>query len=63
MRLMIEDYCVRCGICVDTSPDLFEMDEAHEVMRVKFEEIPDSLEKAAVEAAESCAVSAIRIVG
>jgi len=62
MKLMIEDYCVRCGICMDTSPGLFEMDEALEVMRVKFEEIPDPLKKAALEAAESCAVSAIKII-
>jgi ferredoxin len=62
MRLMIEDYCVRCGICIDTSPDLFEMDEANEVIRIKFDPIPESLEAAAKEAAEACAVSAMQIV-
>ena len=62
MKLKIEDYCVRCGICIDTSPDLFQMDEVNDVMRVTFDEIPDALQKAAREAAEACAVSAIQVI-
>jgi ferredoxin len=59
MKLVIEDYCVRCGICVDICADLFELDTVNDVMTVKFDQIPDSLKKAAQEAIEGCAVGAI----
>jgi ferredoxin len=62
MKLIIEDHCIRCGICNDICGDLFEKDEANDVMRVKFDEIPDSLKRCAQEAFEGCAVAAIRIV-
>ena len=62
MKLMIEDFCIRCGICIDTAPDLFERDDVKDIMRVKFDDIPDSLKGLAREATDSCAVSAIRII-
>jgi ferredoxin len=62
MKLVIEYFCVRCGICIDTAPDLFERDDANDVMVVKFDDIPDSFKGAAMQAAESCAVSAILVI-
>jgi ferredoxin len=62
VKLTIEDFCVRCGICIDTAPDLFERDEANDAIRVKIDDIPESLSPSAREAADSCAVSAIRLV-
>jgi ferredoxin len=62
VRLLIEDFCVRCGICIDTAPDLFMRDEGKDMVRVRMELIPDSLAVLAVEATKACAVSAIRII-
>jgi ferredoxin len=62
MKLLIDNNCIRCGICIDTCADLFEKDEAQDVIRVKVDEIPDSLKKAAEEAVQACAVGAIRVI-
>ena len=61
MKLIIEDYCIRCGICIDISADLFEKDNVNDIIRVKFEEIPETLKKDAKEAVKGCAVAAMKI--
>ncbi len=62
MKLKIEDYCMCCGVCVETCPEVFEMDEASGVMQVKFEEIPAKLQKKTLKAVESCGVGAIIVL-
>jgi ferredoxin len=48
--------CTACGLCVDTCPDVFEMDD---VAVVIVETIPPDLEQCVIEAIESCPVEAI----
>ncbi len=60
--MKIEDYCMRCGVCIETCPEVFEMDEESEVMQVKMEEIPPELEKKALEAVENCGVGGIVVL-
>jgi ferredoxin len=62
MKLKIEEYCMRCGVCIETCPDLFEMDETSAVMQVKFEQVPKKLRKSALKAVQSCGVGAIIII-
>ncbi len=60
MKLVIEDHCIRCGICIDVCANLFEMDKEKDVMLVKVNPIPESLLDCAREAIHACAVQAIQ---
>ncbi len=62
MKVKIEDYCICCGVCVETCPEVFEMDEESSVMQVKFEDIPSKLEKKVLKAVENCGVGAIVVL-
>jgi ferredoxin len=59
LKLKIEDYCIRCGICVTFYSELFEMDFAEDVVRIKSDEIPETLKKKARQSIKDCAVTAI----
>jgi ferredoxin len=59
MKLVIEDDCVRCGLCADICPELFKLDKAKDVMRIQCEEVPPNLIKKAQEAMEGCAFQAL----
>jgi ferredoxin len=61
MRLIIEDHCIRCGICIDICTDLFEMDEVEDAIHIKVEEIPETLITAANDAVAGCSVGAIHL--
>ncbi len=54
-----EETCIGCGLCVETCPEVFEMndDKAH----VKLDEVPADLAGSCKEAAENCPVEAIQI--
>jgi len=54
-----EEICEGCETCVEICPEIFEIQ--WEVALVKTEEIPEELEEACIEAAESCPVDAIVI--
>ena len=54
-----EDLCTGCGLCEDTCPEVFEMDD--EVAKVIVDEVPAGAEDTCQEAAESCPVEAISI--
>ncbi len=54
-----EETCIGCGLCADTCPEVFEMND--EKARVKMDEIPDNLAETCREAAENCPVEAIQI--
>ena len=48
--------CTACGLCVDTCPDVFEMED---VAVVIVDTVPAELEQCVIEATESCPVEAI----
>ena len=54
-----EDTCVGCGLCSETCPSVFKMDD--DVAKVVVDEVPSEDEDACREAAESCPVDAITI--
>ena len=45
MKIIIEDHCIRCGICIDTAPDLFERATEDDVIKVKVEHIDGPLQE------------------
>ncbi len=60
MRVTVdEETCIGCEACVDTCPEVFEMedDKAH----VKVEIVPKEAVESCREAAENCPVEAIQI--
>lgn len=54
-----EDECISCETCVEICPEVFEMEGDIAVARM--EDIPEALQEACREAADSCAVEAIII--
>ncbi len=62
MKLKIEDYCIRCGICITFYPELYEMDFNQDLVRIKKDDIPDELADKAEQSMKDCAVTAIRLI-
>jgi ferredoxin len=59
MRAVVKDDCSGCGLCVDSAPEVFEMDGS--VAKVKMDPIPDNLAESAREAAAGCPSESIVI--
>jgi len=55
-----EETCAGCGLCADTCPDVFEMNDDN-VAEVKTDPVPSDAEDSCREAAESCPVEAISL--
>lgn len=53
------DTCTGCGLCVDTCPEVFEMDG--DVVKVLVDPVPAELGESCTEAAEGCPVEAIAV--
>jgi ferredoxin len=53
------DLCSGCELCVQTCPEVFEMQG--DVAVVKVDPIPDELQASAQEATDDCPVEAIKI--
>lgn len=62
MKLKIQDYCIRCGICEDLHGDLFYFNHATDEIEVKYDEIPEEFESEAKKAISDCAIAAIHLV-
>ncbi len=54
-----KNTCTGCGLCVDSCPDVFEMQG--DVIYVKGDSIPEAAMQSAKEAAENCPVEAITL--
>jgi ferredoxin len=58
MKAKVTEDCISCNLCVETCPEVFQMDEG-EMARVVVDVVPTELEDKAREAAEACPVEAI----
>ena len=56
MKAKVTDDCTACGLCVETCPEVFEMDD---IAMVKVDVIPAELEAKVKQATEECPVEAI----
>jgi ferredoxin len=61
LKLKIQDFCIRCGICVTLYPELYEMDFIEDLVRVKIDEIPIKQMGKARQSIKDCAVTAIQL--
>ena len=61
MKVQVDaETCVGCGLCAETCPAVFEMND-EDVAEVKADPVPADAEDACREAAENCPVDAITI--
>ena len=54
------ETCTGCELCVDTCPEVFEMDDDG-IAKVKVSEVPAGLQDSCRDAADNCPVEAITI--
>ena len=54
-----QEACVGCGLCADTCPEVFEMDDS--VAKVIAEEVPADAAETCKEAASACPVECITV--
>jgi len=59
MKVNVNDDCTGCELCVDTCPEVFEMQG--DVAVAKMTDVPADMEDAVQEAADSCPVEAIEV--
>ena len=56
-KVWVEEGCTACGLCEDTCPEVFEIDDYSEV---KADAVIEGNEEDIMEAAESCPVEVIK---
>ncbi|MCD8148599.1 MAG: ferredoxin [Clostridiales bacterium] len=61
MKIRIDDYCIRCGICIDLYPELYKRNFEEDCIDVLVNQIPPELRERAISSARDCAVSAIKL--
>ncbi|MFY9114536.1 MAG: ferredoxin [Dethiobacteria bacterium] len=59
MRVMVNEECILCGLCVDLCPEVFELGD--EFAFAKNRVIEEEHEECCLQAAEECPTSAIEI--
>ena len=55
-----KDICIGCGACTGICPDVFEMDDDGLAVAIQ-DELSSDMEDSAVDAQDSCPVSAITV--
>lgn len=60
MKFSVNDSCIGCGLCANTCPEVFHMDDGHAVAAPG--SVSPALEPSARDAMESCPVNAIESV-
>lgn len=60
MKVSVDrELCTGCGLCVESCPDIFELDG--DLARAKVEIVPEAAEECVQQAAEDCPASAIKV--
>ena len=60
MKVTVDaDLCTGCELCVQTCPDVFEMED--DIAKAKTDTVPPEAEESAKQAAEECPVEAIKL--
>jgi ferredoxin len=57
MKVIVEESCTQCGLCIDECPEVFEM--GPDKAEVMLTEVPAELQEAVQQAADECPVEAI----
>jgi ferredoxin len=61
MKAIVDrDACTGCGLCPETCPEVFELDDEG-LAKVKADPVPADAEDSAREAADGCPVEAITL--
>jgi len=64
MRIAVDfDSCAAHGDCVVAAPEIFDLGDDDEVVRVLLEEPPEALREQATAAADACPMFAITVEG
>lgn len=64
MKVIVDELrCDAHGVCVSACPEVFELDEHEDVIRVLIAEPDESLRPALARAASACSKAAIEIEG
>jgi len=61
LKLKVEDICIRCGICITLYPELYEMDFKEDTVRIKVDNVPETMVEKARQSIKDCAVTAIHL--
>jgi len=61
LKITIQNYCIRCGLCEDLYPELFRLNTQRDAVDVLCPKVSDELKDKARNAAKDCAVGAIFI--
>ncbi|MHC4982610.1 MAG: ferredoxin [Planctomycetota bacterium] len=59
MRVTVDDNCTGCGLCVDTCPEVFDLDD--DVAKVLENPVPEEHADACRDAVEGCPAEAITL--
>ena len=62
MRFVVNENCIACGLCTGICPDVFSLESGDEIAQAKEENVSGEVGDKALEAMESCPVSAIGTV-
>ena len=62
MKFTVNENCIACGLCTGICPDIFSLDSGDEIAQAKDQETEGATKDKAIEAMESCPVSAIETV-